>query len=115
MALTNYTTAADEYGYVNRGGPQSHQLAHCAVTKRIRVSTAAIYREDRLGMYWQVETWIFSNDARQKSRQVVHGTFGGLNGPSGEFVAKALRAHRHISNNMIQLFGKDNIHDLRLT
>jgi len=58
------------------------RIKHDFITNKIRVSTAAIWREqifyDSLHKYWLIETWCFSDDPKQKSFQVIHGTPGYL-------------------------------------
>lgn len=50
-------------------------LGKTQITDKIRVSSAAIWYE--LHQYYQLETWIFSEDKeRCPSRQVIHGTCG---------------------------------------
>lgn len=86
-------------------------LAKTQITASIRVSTAAIWREEHFGKYFIVETWIFSDDPRQKSRQIIHGT------PSEFSVSQALQAaqeppefrtaqkvHRQIANNLKAIY-----------
>lgn len=48
-------------------------LGKSQITPLIRVSSAALLREEVWGRWWLVETWIFSDDERQKNRQIIHG------------------------------------------
>jgi len=52
-------------------------LGKTQITPEIRVSSAAIFYKSWFGDYYQLETFIFSdNNELQKSRQVIHGTCG---------------------------------------
>ena len=77
------------------------KIKHTQITSNIRVSTAAIWREeifyDGLHRYWLIETWCFSDDLRQKSFQVVHGTPGYL---YDRIRWKARKVHGYIVNNL---------------
>jgi len=54
-----------------------YNLGHTQVTEAIRVSSAALEREYP-GHHWLVETWCFSDDPRQRSFQIIHGTTGSI-------------------------------------
>lgn len=50
-------------------------LAKTQITPKIRVSSAAIFYKFWAGDYYQLETWVFSEDKEaQQSKQVIHGT-----------------------------------------
>jgi hypothetical protein len=52
-------------------------LGKTRITDKVRVSSAAIFYEFWAGDYYQLETWVFSEDkAVQKSKQIIHGTCG---------------------------------------
>lgn len=72
----------------------SENLARTQVTPLIRVSTAAIDYEEPFPRE-QLETWIFSDDPRQRSRQIIHRR--------GR--ADAVRVHRHIASNLLARFS----------
>lgn len=90
---------------------RSFILSHDNITPSIRVSTAAIPNAGGFGHYWQVETWIFSDDSRQKNVQRTHGTVYS----SGDDVfdyngniklcCSAERVHAHIVENLNNLYG----------
>ena len=89
---------------------RSIDLGEDQITGKIRVSTAAIYREGMIGPYWLVETWIFSDDPyRQLSSQIIHGTPSALDGPeemlTSRLAGKARRIHGHIASNLRHRFG----------
>jgi hypothetical protein len=91
--------------------PQNIDLGKASITDQVRVSSAAIYSEAHFGNYWQVETWIFSNDPRQRSTQVIHGTChycasvnGGL--PSRHLCDQARKVHGYITANMLAKLSK---------
>lgn len=71
------------------------------ITDKIRVSTAAIWREeifcDGPHEYWLVETWCFSDDPRQRSFQVIHGTPTHLH---NEIRWIAMKTHDYIVKNL---------------
>jgi len=79
------------------------------ITDEIRVSTAAIYREeifyDGLHKYWLIETWCFSNDPKQKSFQVIHGTPGFL---YDQIRWKARKVHGYIVENLRKNHDRKN-------
>lgn len=87
-------------------------LGKTQITPLIRVSSAAIYRHDRCGERWLVETWAFSDDPRQGSFQVVHGsTCAAKIGderqpPTGPVVEKAQKIHRYIADGLKAKWGK---------
>lgn len=86
--------------------PSNINFGKTQITDKIRVSTAAIYSAAHFGEYWQVETWCFSDDPRQRSFQVIHGTSGILD---GEFHDHRLRliaekVHKQIACNLIRKY-----------
>lgn len=48
-------------------------LGKTQITDKIRVSSAAIFYQEMFGDYYQIETWIFSDDKSLKSRMFIHG------------------------------------------
>ena len=55
-------------------GSKNIDLGKTQITDLIRVSSAAIYYEEMFGSFYQIETWIFSDDERVKSRMFIHCT-----------------------------------------
>lgn len=96
--------------------PDNVNLASDIITDTVRVSTAAIHMSAHFGHYWQLETWVFSEDPTQKSVQRVHTTFYSdgkteWNKRSEEyiirkFVEQAKKAHAYIVNNLKQLTAR---------
>lgn len=81
-------------------------LNSSVINGKIRVSTAIIYY-DSVNAYYpypylQYETYIFSDDKRQKTKQIIHGT-SGKNG-SIFLEKKSKKIHKHISNNLKKRF-----------
>ena len=87
----------------------SVDLGKDQITDKIRVSTAAICSTGPNGRYWQVETWIFSDDPhRQLSKQIVHGSRSAFSDESisgSKIAAKARRVHGYIASNLRGRFG----------
>jgi len=79
------------------------------ITDEIRVSTAAIYREevfyDGLHKYWLIETWCFSKDPKQKSFQVIYGTPSFL---YDQIRWKARKVHGYIVENLRRNHDRKN-------
>lgn len=82
--------------------PSNIDLGKTQITPDILVSSAAIFYDEWFGKRWQVETWIFSHDARQLNVQVIHGSssYCGGNPPHETLVAKCKRVHERISTNL---------------
>lgn len=80
----------------------SVDLGKIKINDLVRVSSAAIFLSANFGDYTQYETWIFSKDNKQKTRQVIHGTNFGhkLN---TFFEAKTKKIHKYISDNLVFL------------
>lgn len=85
-------------------------LGKSQITASIRVSSAAIYREDWWGRWWLVETWIFSDDPRQKNRQIIHGDCSSVGGapPHERICATARKVHSHIAENLRRRFANED-------
>ena len=85
-------------------------LGKTKITDKIRVSSAAIARRESFGNYYLIETWCFSDDPRQKSFQVVHGSKSSLdfNDLEPEDCLEAKKIHRYISDNLIKKFKNYN-------
>lgn len=84
--------------------PKNCRIMHTQITNKIRVSTAAIWRDGSTYNptgYYLYETWCFSDDERQNSIHVPHSTWGWL---SWEFFVKPIKIHRHISANLKKKF-----------
>lgn len=78
-------------------------LGKTKITDLVRVSSAAIYYDMGHYQYYQFETFIFSYDARIKTRQVIHGSCQHFNGTLAD---KTIKIHEYISNNLIELLNK---------
>lgn len=72
------------------------------ITELIRVSSAAIYYEHE--NRFQVETWIFSSDPIQKSRQFIHGS--SYEDVSMKLVDYAITFHRRIVFKLNKFYSK---------
>jgi hypothetical protein len=70
------------------------------ITDKVRVSSAAIYSSAYFGDYRQVETWIFSDDPRQKSHQIIHGTCSVQGDIPPALLEKCRHVHRRIVGNL---------------
>lgn len=82
---------------------QNINLGKTQITDKIRVSTAALHREEYFGSYWLIETWIFSDDPKQKNTQIIHGSPSSMNGekpPCEKICEKARRIHAQISDSL---------------
>ena len=75
---------------------ESRSLAHTRITPKIRVSTAALPREDYWGNWMLIETWIFSDDPRQRSTQIIHKS-----------EPQALRAHAVVVRGLRNKFKEE--------
>jgi hypothetical protein len=97
-----------DHGYVPTAfRNRAVNLGKDTITNRVRVSTAALLRIDpHVGDYWLVETWIFSGDPRQLSRQIIHGTCNSCSEPSDRLIERAMRVHEHIVRNLRGRFVK---------
>jgi len=87
----------------------SKNIAHNTITDKIRVSSAVIHY-DFVNMYCpypyeQYETWIFSKDPNQKSRQIIHGTHSQ---ESETLKQKTIKIHNYIVNNLILYYKNSN-------
>lgn len=72
------------------------------ITDKIRVSSAIIFYEIGTMYYFQYETWVFSDDDRQKSRQFIHGTslF-----KTDKLAAKTITFHRRATQILLHKFN----------
>lgn len=78
---------------------QNIDLGKTRISDVVRVSSAAIWYEAHFGNYFQLETWIFSEDKSvQKSHQVIHGTCG-KNIPQS-LIDKTKKVHQQIANEL---------------
>lgn len=89
------------------GFRENKDLGKTRITDTIRVSSAAIQCSSHFGTYWQYETWIFSDDPRQRNRQVVHGTSSVPGEYGWEMKTKII--HQHITNNLMRKYGVDDV------
>lgn len=78
---------------------KTQDLGKTQISDNIRVSSAAIFYEAWFGNYFQVETWIFSENPLIKSKQIIHGTCNEY--LNYKLVAKCEKVHDYISNNLI--------------
>lgn len=76
-------------------------LGKTIVTDKIRVSSAAIFMSAHFGKYTQYETWIFSDDPKQKNHQIIHGTSPGYE-LFEIYVKEAIKVHDYISGNLLK-------------
>jgi hypothetical protein len=81
--------------------PDAVDLGKTQITDKIHISSAALPRSD-FGGWWLIETWIFSDDPRQRNVQVVHGECFLHVGcpPNQDICNKARKAHGHIAANL---------------
>lgn len=85
-------------------------LGHSAITPAIWVSSAALCRDDWFGKWWLIETWIFSDDPRQKNRQIIHGDAPFASGKPDERICdKARKVHAHIADSLRKKFANEEV------
>jgi hypothetical protein len=87
--------------------PHNIDLGKTKITGKIMVSSAAIFYDEWMKR-WQIETFIFSDDERQRTRQIIHGNCSYYYGekPSGQIIEKCKRVHEKISKNLLALYAK---------
>jgi hypothetical protein len=76
-------------------------IAKTQISDLIRVSSAAIFYNYQ-NTYYQYETWVFSDDARQPSRQIIHGTDTVLN---DRLLTKTKVIHDFVSDELKEKFS----------
>ncbi len=81
----------------------NYDLGKTEIAKGVRVSSAAIWY-DLFGGYFQYETWIFSDNVNQPSRQSIHGT---AYYKSYRLEEKTKKIHEYISNNLKQRLNQN--------
>ena len=88
--------------------PDAIDLGKTQITGKIRVSSAARPRAN-FGGWWLVETWIFSDDPRQRNRQVVHGECFLHHDcpPNRDLCGKARKVHDYIAANLKAKFQEE--------
>lgn len=75
-------------------------LGKTKITDKIRVSSAAIFYESWFGNYYQLETFIFSDDKEhQRTRQIIH--FTTYTEIPEKQIDKVKKIHRYISDNLL--------------
>ncbi len=79
------------------------RIMQTQITPQIRISTAGIFCHEGWGKWFQYETWCFSDDSKQKTFQVIHGTASSIN---QYYLKKAIKIHRYISNNLQIKYNK---------
>lgn len=72
-------------------------IIHTRITDKIRVSSAAIYYDEAFGDRYQYETWCFSGDPRQRSFQVIHGSWSCVD---YHYLLKTIKVHQYIVKNL---------------
>lgn len=86
--------------------PDNVNLASDVISPLIRVSTAAIFNDAHFGCYWQLETFIFSDDPALRTTQRIHCTMGAIRelcwADHGYSLAagRAVKVHNHIVKNL---------------
>ena len=75
------------------------RIIHTQITPTIRVSTAGIFYEEMWGPRFQYETWCFSDDPKQKTFQVIHGSCREID---QHYLKKSIKVHKYISDNLIR-------------
>ena len=73
----------------------------------IRVSTAGIWYPPEYHSphgRFQYETWCFSDDNRQQSFQIIHGSDKDI---CFYCLRKAIKIHRYVSNNLKSIYGRN--------
>jgi len=73
------------------------RIIQTQITPEIRMSTAGIFYNEQWGERFQYETWCFSDDPKQRSFQVIHGSCGWLD---QHYLKKSIKIHRYISSNL---------------
>jgi len=86
-------------------------LGKTQITPLIRVSSAALYREEWFGCYWLIESFIFSEDKkRQQTTQIIHSSQGCARDelPSKKLCDEARKIHGYIAANLMLKFKEEN-------
>jgi len=80
-------------------------LAHTQINKLLRVSTAVIQYpvQDWGSDYCQYETYIFSDDPRIRTKQIIHGTSHEDN--DEELTKVSIKKHKGISEELLSKFS----------
>lgn len=73
------------------------KIMQTQITPEIRVSTAGIFYNEQWGERFQYETWCFSDNPKQKSFQVIHGSSGWVN---FHYLTESIKVHRYIADNL---------------
>lgn len=82
-------------------------LGKTQITLLIRVSSAAIFYEEYFGNRYQIETLIFSDDPRQRFKQIIHGSCSGDNeNLADHLVKKCQKIHKQIADNLMNKYGE---------
>ena len=89
---------------MKKGVRPNMRIRQTQITPLIRVSTAGIFYEEYWGNRFQYETWCFSNDPKQRSFQVIHGSYCGI---SPVFIKRSLKIHKYISDGLL----RRHVHD----
>lgn len=74
-------------------------LGKTKISDAVRVSSAAIYYEEWFGDFYQLETFIFSDDPKIKGRQIIHKTVSDVGGVDKKEIKKV---HNYIAQNIKQ-------------
>ena len=79
------------------------RIMQSQISDSIRVSTAGIWYSGEffslMGRY-QIETWCFSDDRKQRSFQVIHGSSNNID---LKLIQKAIKIHCYITKNLRKL------------
>lgn len=82
-------------------------LGKTRINEKIRVSSAAIFYPHEVHQYYQLETWIFSDDKElQRSTQIIHGTCG-TEIPNC-LIDKTKKVHGYVADGLNKKFNKIN-------
>ena len=77
------------------------RIMQTKITPHIRISSAGIFYNEAWGPRFQYETWCFSDDPKQKSFQVIHGSDGTI---SQYYLKKSIKIHRQIVSNLQEMY-----------
>lgn len=85
---------------------KSRNLASTIITPKIRVSSGVIDYDAAPVPYTQYETFIFSNDPSQRTRQIIHGT----DFQESKFQCeRAVKIHGQIVRNLQEIYHSPEI------
>lgn len=73
-------------------------LGKTQITDNVRVSSAAIYYDEWFGERYQLETFIFSNDKRIRTTQIIHKSI--MPSYLDNYKDEITKIHNYISDNV---------------